>query len=264
MFGDGRGGIFGVFHFGGKPLYIGDHTHIHIHIIHKLPFQLYIGQSAHNTPDTNNIALLDTTTNTWITEFQPRGTTSSAPDPADRKQPSIGAVLGITFVVTVAIVAGLFFVLVRRRRRRTRNTVAREDSGDQTARSAVKRQETSESRGLNATSFLGVGSKSKKGGVSKRGSQTSLNAHPISVVARMSQLGTPATNLGYPEVTVQQGSGMVPVSSYIYPNQPCSVKDKDEDGLETKVVYHTLSKAQQEALKSSQEDRANNELHHIE
>ncbi|KFH69996.1 hypothetical protein MVEG_04799 [Podila verticillata NRRL 6337] len=222
------------------------------------------GQTAHNTSETNNIALLDTTTNTWITEFQPRGTTSSVPDPAVKEQPSIGAVLGITFVVTVAIVVGLFLVLVRRRRRRTRNTVAREDSGDQTARSAVKRQETSESRGLNAASFLGVISKSKKGGVSKRGPQTSLDAHPISVVARMSQLGTPATNLGYPEVTVQQGSGMVPVSSYIYPNQPCSVKDKDEDGLETKVVYHTLSQAQQEALNSSQEDRANNELYHVE
>lgn len=228
-------------------------------------FSFLKGQSAYNTPDINNIALLDTTTNTWITEFQPLGTTSSVPDPVDEKQPSIGAVLGITFVLTVAIVTGLFFVLVRRRRHRTRNTVAREDSGGQTARSAVKRQETVQGRGLlNAASFLGVGSKSKKGGDSKRRSQSSSHAHPISVVARMSQLGIPATSLGYPEVTVQQGSGMVPVSSYIYPNQPCSVKDKDEDGLETKVVYHNLSQAQQEALKSSQEDRANNELHHVE
>ncbi|KAG0082439.1 hypothetical protein BGZ92_011741 [Podila epicladia] len=91
-----------------------------------------------------------------------------------------------------------------------------------------------------------MGSKSKKGGLdSKRGSQTSLSI-PISVAARISQLGTPAISLGYPEVTVQQGC------------------EKDEDGLETKVVYHTLSQAQQQALKISQEDRVNNELHHME
>ncbi|KAG0363286.1 hypothetical protein BG005_001584 [Podila minutissima] len=224
------------------------------------------GQSAHNNPDTNTVALLDTITNTWITEFQPFGTTSSDSDPVDKKKLSLAAVLGITFVVTITIVAGLFIALVRRRRRRTRNTVAREDLGDQTARSAVKRQETSEGHGLlmNAASFLGMGSKLKKGGLdSKRGSQTS-NIHPISVAARMLQLGTPATSLGYAEVTVQQGCGMVPVSSYIYPSQPCSVTEKDEDGLETKVVYHTLSQAQQQALKSSQEDRVNNELHHME
>lgn len=226
-----------------------------------------VGQSAHNAPDTNNVALLDTITNTWITEFQPFGTASPDPDPAENTKLSLVAMLGITFVATVAIVTGLFFVLVRRRRRRTRNTVAREDLGDQSARSAVKRQETSEGHGLlkNAASFLGVGSKSKKGGSdSKRGSQSSLDIHPISVAARMSQLGTPATSLGYPEVTVQQGCGMVPVSSYMYPNQPCSVTEKDEDGLETKVVYHILSRAQQEALKSSQEDRVNNELHNVE
>ncbi|KAG0318285.1 hypothetical protein BG000_004293 [Podila horticola] len=225
------------------------------------------GQSAHNSPDTNNVALLDTITNTWITEFQPFGTASPDPDPAENTKLSLVAMLGITFVATVAIVTGLFFVLVRRRRRRTRNTVAREDLGDQSARSAVKRQETSEGHGLlmNAASFLGVGSISKKGGSdSKRGSQSSLDIHPISVAARMSQLGTPATSLGYPEVTVQQGCGMVPVSSYMYPNQPCSVTEKDEDGLETKVVYHILSRAQQEALKSSQEDRVNNELHNVE
>ncbi|KAG0016920.1 hypothetical protein BGZ81_010987 [Podila clonocystis] len=178
-------------------------------------------------------------------------------DPEDRKKPSLAAVLGITFIVTVMIVAGLFFVLVRRRRRRTRNTVAKEDLSDQTARSAVKQQETRDVHGLltNAASFLGMGSKSKKGkSDSKRGSQTSLNVRPISVAARMSQLGTPAASLGYPEVTVQQGCGMVPVSSYIYPSQPCSVTEKDEDGLDTKVVYHTLSQAQQQALKSSQED----------
>ncbi|KAF9286568.1 hypothetical protein BGZ74_001262 [Mortierella antarctica] len=225
-----------------------------------------MSQSAHNNPDTNTVALLDTITNTWITEFQPFGTTSSDSDPVDKKKLSLAAVLGITFIVTITIVAGLFIALVRRRRRRTRNTVAREDLADQTARSAVKRQETSEGHGLlmNAASFLGMGSKLKKGGLdSKRGSQTS-NIHPISVAARMLQLGTPATSLGYAEVTVQQGCGMVPVSSYIYPSQPCSVTEKDEDGLETKVVYHTLSQAQQQALKSSQEDRVNNELHHME
>ncbi|KAG0036653.1 hypothetical protein BGZ82_003914 [Podila clonocystis] len=224
------------------------------------------GQSAHNKPDTDSIALLDTTTNTWITEFQPFGRASSNSDPVDRKKLSLAAVLGITFFVTVTIVTGLFFVLVRRRRRRTRNTVAKEDLSDQTARSAVKQQETSDGHRLltNAASFLGMGSKSKKGeSDSKRGSRTSLNVRPISVAARMSQLGTPATSLGYPEVTVQQGCGMVPVSSYIYPSQPCSVTENDEDGLDTKVVYHTLSQAQQQALKSSQEDRSNNELHHI-
>ncbi|KAF9137448.1 hypothetical protein BG015_002710, partial [Linnemannia schmuckeri] len=55
---------------------------------------------------------------------------------------------------------------------------------------------------------------------SRRLSAVSPQAHPMSIAAQMTQLGHSPSSLGYPEMVVEHGTGMVPVSSYVYPNQP--------------------------------------------
>ncbi|KAF9203148.1 hypothetical protein BGZ49_006737 [Haplosporangium sp. Z 27] len=217
-------------------------------------------------PVTNNIAVLDTITNTWITEFQPFGMT---PPPKQSGGPlSVGAILGIAFVVTAFIVGGAFHLLVRRRKRRTRNTLARENMSDQTPRSAIKRQATTNlgffgRLGLIfgfGRSFTTTGNSS-----SKRYSEMPMYSNPMAVVSRMAQMGYSPITLGYPETVVQHGCGQVSVSSYIYPNQACVETEKEpDDGQETLVVYHMLTQAQQEALKLTKQPPSKNKLYQLD
>ncbi|KAF8933412.1 hypothetical protein BGZ52_007798 [Haplosporangium bisporale] len=194
----------------------------------------------------SNIALLDTNTNTWTTQFRPLGVTvPEAPD-ATKGKLGVGAVLGIAFVFTVALVGGAFYMMVRRRKRRTRNTLARENLGDETPRSALRKQ-ASQSGGF--LSLLGLGSIPTRDRSSKRYSEISSHSDPLKISLRMAQMGYSPLSLGYPDAVVQQGSGIVAVSSHIYPNQACVETEKEPDGQETMIVYHTLTQAQQEALK---------------
>jgi len=179
---------------------------------------------------------------------------------------SVGAVLGIGFVLTATIVGVTFHLLVRRKKRRTRNTLARENQADQTPRSAIRRQASNSSQGVfgSMATLLGFGSSSKggkgergrrgdkggDGGSNARYSDMALHSHPMMITSRMAQMGYSPVSLGYPETVVQHGCGQVPVASYIYPNQACVETEKEvQDGSETMVVYHTLTQAQQEALK---------------
>ncbi|KAF9433079.1 hypothetical protein BGZ76_009908 [Entomortierella beljakovae] len=226
--------------------------------------------------DEDNIAILDTYSNTWTNRFRPVGTKSPStddPNGVDGEDGgsggggglSVGAVLGIAFVVTILIVGGAFYLLVRRRKRRTRNTLARENMSDQTPRSALKRQTTNKSEGFfgSLSSLFSAGSKSTS--TPKRYSEMPMYSNPLTVSARMAQMGYSPVSLGYPETVVQHGCGQVSVSSYIYPNQACVVTEKESDGQETLVVYHMLTQAQQEALKlSSQPAHNKNKLKHMD
>ncbi|KAF9996126.1 hypothetical protein BGZ79_010151 [Entomortierella chlamydospora] len=218
-------------------------------------------------PDTNNIAILDTTTNTWTTQYRPVGSITSSTD--DSGGLSVGAVLGIALVVTAFIVGGAFHLLVRRRKKRTRNTLARENMGDHTSRSAVKRQASGDLGFFERLgSFLGLGSKnisSGGSGSSKRYSEMPMYSNPMAVCSRMAQMGYSPVSLGYPETVVQHGCGQVSVSGYIYPNQACVETEKEPDGQETLIVYHMLTQAQQEALKLSKQPPPNkNKLYQID
>lgn len=211
----------------------------------------------------SNIALLDTNTNTWTTQFTPLGVTvPEAPD-ATKGKLGVGAVLGITFVFTVALVGGAFYMMVRRRKRRTRNTLARENQGDQTPRSALRKQ-ASQSGGF--LSLLGLGPKPSRDRSSKRYSEISSHSDPLKISLRMAQMGYSPLSLGYPDAVVQQGSGIVAVSSHIYPNQACVETEKEPDGQETMIVYHTLTQAQQEALKLSKQrnSQVNKNKYHLD
>ncbi|KAI1321769.1 hypothetical protein EDD11_000045 [Mortierella claussenii] len=221
-------------------------------------------------PDTNSIALLDTITNSWIQRFRPVGMSLPSEGPngdgggSGQRTLSVGAVLGIAFVITVAIVGGAFHLLVRRRKRQTRNTLARQNMGDQTPRNAIKRQVADNNRGLfgRAGALLGI-----EGGVgagsnrtpasSKRYSDMPMYSNPMTVSSRMAQMGYSPVSLGYPETVVQHGCGQVSVSSYIYPKQACVETEKEsQDGQETFIVYHMLTQAQQEALKLNKQPKA--------
>ncbi|KAG0365656.1 hypothetical protein BC939DRAFT_502802 [Gamsiella multidivaricata] len=214
------------------------------------------GTSPQAASDPSNIAILDTTSNTWTQRFRPVG--MMRPDSQDTNNGlSIGAVLGIAFVVTLLIVGGAFYLLVRRRKHRTRNTMAREYMGDQTARSAIKRQ-ASESSGFfgKAGSFFGMGAKAPAS--SKRYSDMPMYSNPMAITSRMTQMGYSPLSLGYPETVVQHGCGQVSVSGYIYPKQACVETEKEpQDGQETAIVYHMLTQAQQEALKLSKQPATN-------
>ncbi|KAF9103650.1 hypothetical protein BGX27_010483 [Mortierella sp. AM989] len=211
-------------------------------------------------PSTDNIAILDTTTNTWTKQFRPVG--MIVPPTEDSKDGlSVGAVLGIAFVVTAFIVGGAFHLLTRRRKRRTRNTLARENMGDHTPRSAIKRQASNNSGGL--FGLFGLGSKTAAS--SKRYSEMPMYSNPLAVSSRMAQMGYSPVSLGYPETVVQHGCGQVSVSSYIYPNQACVETEKESDGQETLVVYHMLTQAQQEALKLTKQSVPNkNKLYQLD
>ncbi|KAG0083987.1 hypothetical protein BGZ93_009711 [Podila epicladia] len=198
----------------------------------------------------SDIALFDTITNSWATEFRPQGMVVPETPEAGKGKLSVGAVLGIAFVFTVALVGGAFYMMVHRRKRRTRNTLARENQGDQTPRSALRKQ-ASQSGGL--LSLFGLGPKPIRDRSSKRYSEMSSHSDPLKISMRMAQMGYSPLSLGYPDAVVHQGSGIVPVSSHIYPNQACVETEKEADGQETMVVYHTLTQAQQEALKLSKQ-----------
>ncbi|KAK3829033.1 MAG: hypothetical protein J3Q66DRAFT_324188 [Benniella sp.] len=215
------------------------------------------GSSEQGTSD-SNIAILDTTTNTWTNQFRPPG--MAVPEPEDSKSTSlsVGAVLGISFLFTVILVGGAFHLLVRRRKRRTRNTLARENMGDQSARTAIKRQAANDDTGFlgRVGSLFGLGGKTPPS--SKRYSEMPFYSNPMAVTSRMTQMGYSPVSLGYPETVVQNGCGQIPVSEYIYPNQACVETEKEqEDGQETAIVYHMLTQAQQESLKLNKQLASN-------
>ncbi|KAF9292952.1 hypothetical protein BGZ74_011908 [Mortierella antarctica] len=215
------------------------------------------------TGASSNIALFDTITNSWATQFRPQGMLVPDSPEAGKGKLSVGAVLGIAFVFTIALVGGAFYLMVRRRKRRTRNTLARENLGDQTPRSALRKQ-ASQSGGL--LSLIGLGPKPARDRSSKRYSEMSSHSDPLKISMRMAQMGYSPLSLGYPDAVVHQGSGVVPVSSHIYPNQACVETEKESDGQETMIVYHTLTQAQQEALKLSKQRYSQNKskLYHLD
>ncbi|KAF9139376.1 Adagio protein 3 [Mortierella sp. GBA39] len=254
------------------------------------------GLSSHQTPDSTPVVLLDTTTNTWISRYTPF---DQMVNPGNNNNPTTGggkkgglsliAVLGIGFVFTAGLVVGVFCLLVRQKKRRTRNTLARENRRHHVPRDAIRKQQQG---GANSTwgilgraaTRLGFGSSSgTRGGggyrpESRRLSAISPQEHPMSIAAQMTQLGHSPSSLGYPEIVVEHGTGMVPVSSYVYPNQPLAdseflarpapaakvrmsgqgrsvfarARRDEEDGYGALVVYHELSPAQKEALSLSQ------------
>ncbi|KAG0348785.1 hypothetical protein BG004_004142 [Podila humilis] len=219
----------------------------------------------------SSIALFDTITNTWTDRFRPVGmVTPDIPDPSKKGKLSVGAVLGIAFVVTAFIVGGLFYLMVRRRKRSTRNTLAREHQGNHSARSAVRKQMAAQQhplrhRGILATlaSLFGANNSNNSNNnhrSSKRYSELSSHSDPLKISMRMAQMGYSPLSLGYPDAVVQQGSGIVPVSSHIYPNQACVETEKEPEGHETVIVYHTLTQAQQEALKLTSKQESHNSL----
>lgn len=225
---------------------------------------MVVGFGTSSKPRTANIALLDVTSNTWTNRFRPVG--QYVPDDSSNKSKlSVGAVLGIAFVFTVLIVGGAFHLLVRRRKRQTRNTLARQNMGDHTARSAVRSNASNEDRSLfrNLASLLGIGgsSSSRSRDHSRRSvrySDMQLHSNAMAISSRMTQMGYSPVSLGYPENVVEHGSGQVSVSSYIYPNQACVETEKQvQDGQETQIVFHTLTQAQQEALKLSKQPPSN-------
>ncbi|KAF9124485.1 Serine/threonine-protein phosphatase bsl1 [Mortierella sp. 14UC] len=262
------------------------------------------GLSSHQAPDLTPVVLLDTTTNTWISRYIPA---DHMVDPSNNNNNgdlanngkskgtlSLPAVLGIGFVFTAGLVVGVFYLLVRRKKRRTRNTIARENMGHHVPRDAIRKQQQQGGgssggnpawRILNrAATRLGIGRSSSfsstgRGGghkpESQRLSAISPQAHPMSIAAQMTQSGHSPSSLGYPEMVVEHGTGMVPVSSYVYPNQPLTDpqslaalapvatrataagkimrtrREEQEDGYGALVVYHDLSSAQKGALSLS-------------
>ncbi|KAF9904024.1 hypothetical protein EC991_003122 [Linnemannia zychae] len=224
---------------------------------------MVVGFGTSPTPRDERIALLDVTSNTWTTRFRPPG--QYVPDEEPNKKLSVAAVLGIAFVITVFIVGGAFHLLVRRRKRQTKNTLARQNMGDHTARSAVRSNASDDDRSLfrKLASLLGIRSSSGRNNNdsrrSVRYSDMQMHSNAMAISSRMTQMGYSPLSLGYPENVVEQGSGQVSVSSYIYPNQACVETEKQiQDGQETQIVFHTLTQAQQEALKLSKQPPSTN------
>ncbi|KAF9949214.1 hypothetical protein BGZ65_007503 [Modicella reniformis] len=190
----------------------------------------------------SNIAILDTITNTWTKQFRPPGTVVPETEvPGLAHHLSVGAVLGIAFVLTVFVVAGAFYLLIRRRKRRT-----------------LKRQAANESSGFfgRTGTLLSIGSRTPPS--SKRYSDMPLYSNPMAISSRMTQMGYSPVSLGYPETVVQHGCGLISVSEYIYPNQACVETEKEQqEAQETAIVYHMLTQAQQEALKLSKQPASN-------
>ncbi|KAF9951091.1 hypothetical protein BGZ72_007312 [Mortierella alpina] len=232
------------------------------------------GLTSKHTPDSDPVALLDTTTNTWITDFVPQSMSSpDISDPEDQSAHgslSTGAALGIAFLVTAILVGGAFCLLVRRKKRRTRNTLARENLAQHAPRAAIGRQvAASQSNGVfqKTAAFFGFrsgsnrhgkggggGSSREKKGIrpeSWRYSDSSTHSQPRTsvITARLTQMGVSLAQLGYPEDVVQQGTGQVPLSSYAYPNQACAETEKARGGHETLIVFHDLAPAQKEYAK---------------
>ncbi|KAI1286576.1 hypothetical protein EDD11_000204 [Mortierella claussenii] len=219
-------------------------------------------------------------TNTWITRFRPEAmnpidgnannnnNNDSNGDGDSSKGNkgglSVGAVLGLGFVFTLAIVGGVFWLLVRRRKRRTRNTMARENMDQYTTSRAAAEASSRKHFRSGFLELLGVGAIAKrergdgehKRPDSKRYSEFSLRSHhPQSIMERMAELGYSPMNLGYPEQVVRQGTGSVPISSYAYPNQACAHTERWRGGKhETQIVFHDMTAAQKEALRLAMEE----------
>ncbi|KAG0309374.1 hypothetical protein BGZ98_003169 [Dissophora globulifera] len=239
------------------------------------------GLTSHQVSDNTLIVLLDTVTNTWITQYDPKVMSSTAGSPNDPSSKggglSLGGVLGVAFLITAILVGAAFWLLIRRKKRRTRNTMARENL-DQftTSRAAIGRQqELSEQPPVSR--FFGKVAEVMSLGVltrasresndrpnSRRYSEFSQRSHSMPVADRIAELGYIPSTLGYPEAVVQQGMGMLPASSYIYPNQATTMLESTvlhnragQEGwrvkVETQVVFHDLTVAQKDALRIMQE-----------
>ncbi|KAK3811629.1 MAG: hypothetical protein JOS17DRAFT_779862 [Linnemannia elongata] len=173
------------------------------------------GLSSRQTPDSTPVALLDTTTNTWISRYTPSDQmvrpgsngNSTAADGGKKGGPSLIAVLGIGFIFTAGLIVGVFCLLVRRKKRRTRNTLARENMGHHVPRDAIMKQQQGGGNptwGIlgRAATRLGFGSSSGTGGGgmlrsdSRRLSAISPQEHPMSIAAQMTQLGHSPSSLG--------------------------------------------------------------------
>ncbi|KAF9118514.1 hypothetical protein BGW39_001116 [Mortierella sp. 14UC] len=225
---------------------------------------MVVGFGTSSSPRDERIALLDVTSNTWTKRFRPPG--QYVPDEEPNKgKLSVAAVLGIAFVITAFIVGGAFHLLVRRRKRQTKNTLARQNMGDHTARSAVRSNALDDDRSLfrKLARLFGIrpssGRSKNDSRRSVRYSDMQLHSNAMAISSRMAQMGYSPLSLGYPENVVEHGSGQVSVSSYIYPNQACVETEKQvQDGQETQIVFHTLTQAQQEALKLSKQPPSTN------
>ncbi|KAF9927903.1 hypothetical protein FBU30_002790 [Linnemannia zychae] len=240
------------------------------------------GLSSHQSPDSTPVVLLDTATNTWISRFTPNqmtDPTSNNPTNSGKSKSgslSVIAILGIAFVFTAVLVIGIFCLLVNQNKRRTRNTLAKENLSHHIPREAIRKQQQSGDPLRSFLNRLRFNSRSNSNSSrheryisnSKRPSAISPQDHPMSIAAHMTQLGHSPSSLGYPEIVVEHGTGMVPVSGYIYPNQPITDSEslappapiaavtgrmrmrrkEDQESYGALVVYHDLSSAQKEAL----------------
>ncbi|KAI8351009.1 hypothetical protein B0O80DRAFT_120475 [Mortierella sp. GBAus27b] len=215
------------------------------------------GLTSNRTTNDTRIALLDTTTNTWISQYRPQTSGSSTPNSQDSNGTGgsgsrVALVLGLAFLVTALLVGGVFYLFVRRTKRKTRNTMARENQSRLAPRAALG---TDSHRGLleRMTTAFGLSSVFRPSKVhrddSKRYSEGTLQPRPQSIVDKMTQLGHSPVDLGYPESLVRQGTGLIPISDYAYPNYAYSESEMLRDGHETRVVFHDLTLAQKEALK---------------
>ncbi|KAF8952792.1 hypothetical protein BGZ46_003369, partial [Entomortierella lignicola] len=234
------------------------------------------GLTSHQTPDKTNVVLLDTSTNTWIPNFSLKpsiGNNQSNPisggDGKGRGGLSVGAVLGLAFVITALIVGGAFYLLVRRKKHKTRNTIAREKLGQNTSGPSSSNNSRG-GRGVFSKLPIIFGLFSLKRNKSrsrprsydsKRYSDYSFKSQhqrqPSAVLEQMAQLGHPTpASLGYPDMVVFQGTGTTPISGYTYPNQACAHTEKSVlDGYETRVVFHDYTPGQKEAFKLAQEQQ---------
>ncbi|GJJ75617.1 hypothetical protein EMPS_07975 [Entomortierella parvispora] len=225
------------------------------------------GLTSHQVPDETNVALLDTTTNTWLTEYTPQSASppnGETMDPSKDPSLSLGAVLAIAFVVTATLVMGSFWLFVRRKKRQTRNTMAKEImGGQQTARAVLRSQDEARPHsflGRAAVVFGGGSARNSFSELERQNQQqqprTSIDPQeqansPQSLIAQMAQRGHTPTDLGYPEGVVQHGTGEVPIADYIYPNQPHTMTQKSMGGQKALVVFHAPTLAQLEAVRLS-------------
>ncbi|KAF9109997.1 hypothetical protein BGX27_006893 [Mortierella sp. AM989] len=238
------------------------------------------GLTSRQKPDNTCVVLLDTKTNTWIPQFTPKSMTVTDPDNNNNDQNdgskgglSVGGVLGLAFIVTLAIIGVTFWLLVRRKKRKTRNTIARENLDQATPKSANRsRRVHFKMSAIFSACFGGLISKdnnksrSRSGSwsksESKRYSEFSLRSHqPTSVLEQMAQLGHPTpANLGYPDLVVLHGTKLTPISNYDYPNQACAHTEKARNGHETQIVFHDFTPSQKEAFGLVQEQERRRQL----
>ncbi|KAF9963279.1 hypothetical protein BGZ70_007517 [Mortierella alpina] len=205
--------------------------------------------SSKRTPDDDPIALLDTSTNTWITDFVPQS--MSLPDASDSDEEtsttgslSTGAALGIAFLhapraaigrqAAVSQSSGLFHraALLFGLGAGSRRGKARGGKGSTTREKGIRPEYWRHSADSSSSTH-----------------SSSQQPRTLRIAARLNQMGLSLATLGYPEDVVQQGTGQVPMSSYAYPNQACAETEKARGGHETLIVFHDLAPAQKEHVK---------------